>query len=165
MKLNKQGFAPIFIIILLLIAVVFAGGAYYLVNQSKPVILDNNSNPLSPFASALPGPEFSPLPEPSFIPNPASQSPVSGSSAALPKAMELAKADLAAKIYANLSQISISKMDKTDWPDASLGCPKEGVMYAQVVTSGYKVILAYNQVQYEYHTDLNDQFVQCQNPQ
>lgn len=163
MKLNKQGFAPIFIIVLLLVAAVFAGGAYYLVNQSKPVVLDNNSNPLSPLASALPGPKLSPLPEPSFIPNPA-QSPVSGN-AAVPKSVELAKADLASKINANLSQISISKMDKTDWPDASLGCPKEGNMYAQVVTSGYKVILTYNQVQYEYHTDLNDQFVQCQSPQ
>ena len=27
------------------------------------------------------------------------------------------------------------------WPDASLGCPQEGMMYAQVLTPGYLVVI------------------------
>src|SRR5689334_14927307 len=34
--------------------------------------------------------------------------------------------------------------------DTSLGCPKPGFMYAQVITHGYKIIINYAGVSYDY---------------
>ena len=39
--------------------------------------------------------------------------------------------------------------------DASLGCPKPGQMYAQVVTKGYKIIINYAGTSYDYRASLD----------
>ena len=43
--------------------------------------------------------------------------------------------------------------ERVEWPDAGLGCPKPGMMYAQVVTPGFRLVFEYEGGQYEYHTD------------
>ena len=43
--------------------------------------------------------------------------------------------------------------EPVEWPDAGLGCPKPGMMYAQVVTPGFRLAFEYEGQQYEYHTD------------
>ena len=40
-----------------------------------------------------------------------------------------------------------------EWSDASLGRPQPGMMYAQVITPGYLVVLEADGQQYTYHTD------------
>ena len=56
----------------------------------------------------------------------------------------------------------VSKADK-DWPDASLGCPKMGVMYIQVITPGLLLHYTDGTKQYEVHTDKNgSRVVVCQ---
>ncbi len=80
----------------------------------------------------------------------------------LPAAVRLAKQDLAKKLNVDITQISIEKMEKKDWPDSSLGCPERPLStYLQVITPGYFLYLKYNQTQYEYHTDLKSNFIQC----
>ena len=39
------------------------------------------------------------------------------------------------------------------WSDASLGCPKEGFGYAQVITPGYKLVFDLAGVSYPVHTN------------
>lgn len=39
------------------------------------------------------------------------------------------------------------------WPDASLGCPKEGYAYAQVLTTGYKLVFDLAGTSHTVHTN------------
>jgi hypothetical protein len=48
-----------------------------------------------------------------------------------------------------------------EWPDASLGCPKPGMMYAQVVTGGYRVKVAVGGTVLDYHTDASTRAELC----
>lgn len=66
---------------------------------------------------------------------------------------KLSKEKLAVYLKIDVGQIEIVKVEKIDWPDASLGAPEEGMMYAQVITSGYKVTMMAGSVLYEAHTD------------
>jgi hypothetical protein len=36
---------------------------------------------------------------------------------------------------------TVRKVQKTTWPDTSLGCPEEGMAYAQVTVDGYRIVL------------------------
>jgi hypothetical protein len=48
-----------------------------------------------------------------------------------------------------------------EWPDASLGCPQSGMMYAQVITPGYKIMFEIGGIKYTYHTDMHGFVVLC----
>ena len=49
-----------------------------------------------------------------------------------------------------------------DWPDASLGCPAEGQVYAEVVTPGFSLVFELLGQTYEVHTDREaTQLVRC----
>ncbi len=43
--------------------------------------------------------------------------------------------------------------DPVEWGDTSLGCPMPGMVYAQVVTPGFRLVFEYQGRQNEYHTD------------
>ncbi len=60
------------------------------------------------------------------------------------------------------AEITVISVEPMDWPDASLGCPQEGFMYAQVITPGFLVMLQAQGNSFEYHTDQNDHVVLCQ---
>ena len=62
-------------------------------------------------------------------------------------------ADLSEKNGVPEDQITVVSIEAKDWPDSSLGCPDEGFMYAQVITSGYLIVLEADGQQYNYHTD------------
>ena len=42
--------------------------------------------------------------------------------------------------------------EAVQWPDASLGCPQEGMMYAQVITPGHRMTFRHNEDIHEVHT-------------
>jgi len=71
---------------------------------------------------------------------------------------------LAEELDIEASQVSITAMDSVEWPDASLGCPEEGMMYASVLTSGYRIMLEVDGESYEYHSDdrENAKVVKCE---
>jgi hypothetical protein len=50
-------------------------------------------------------------------------------------------------------EIQVISVNAVEWPDACLGMTQEGVVCAQVVTPGYKIILEANGKQVEYHTN------------
>ncbi len=77
-------------------------------------------------------------------------------------AVELAKADLADRKGIDKEQITVVSVKAMDWPDASLGCPQEGMMYAQVITPGYMIVLSHEGETYQYHSDRGVRVVYCE---
>jgi hypothetical protein len=74
-------------------------------------------------------------------------------------AIAAAVADLTTTQGLPPDQLTVLSVTATDWPDTSLGCPQEGMMYAQVITPGYLIILQAQGQQYEYHTNQTGQNV------
>ncbi|MCB0165250.1 MAG: hypothetical protein KDI79_13550 [Anaerolineae bacterium] len=83
--------------------------------------------------------------------------PVPGSEKALAAAIN----DLAPQINVALDQITLVSIEAREWSDASLGCPQEGFMYAQVITLGYLIVLQADGVEYQYHTNQSDTAILC----
>jgi len=67
--------------------------------------------------------------------------------------VDLAKKDLSERVNIPIGDIKLVKEEAVDWPDTSLGYPEEGMMYAQVITPGFKIILKAGNKLYEYHSD------------
>ena len=47
----------------------------------------------------------------------------------------------------------LDSSESVQWSDASLGCPQEGLMYAQVITPGYRLLFDLAGTQYAVHTN------------
>lgn len=67
--------------------------------------------------------------------------------------IQAAQADLAERLNISLEGIVIQSAEAVEWPDASLGCPQPGMMYAQVITPGYRIVLTAQGQDYVYHSD------------
>jgi hypothetical protein len=76
--------------------------------------------------------------------------------------VEAVKADLAERLEIDQAEISVVSAESRDWEDASLGCPEEGEMYAQVITHGFQIILEANGTEYDYRTDDLGSFKLCE---
>ena len=75
--------------------------------------------------------------------------------------VQLARQDLAQKLKVPIEEIREVPVEAVEWPDTSLGCPQPGMMYAQVITPGFRVVLAAKDQTVEYHTDLGRRVVSC----
>ncbi len=60
---------------------------------------------------------------------------------------------LADELEVDEGDFKLESSDGVEWPDASLGCPKEGFTYAQVITPGYKLVFKYADTSYPVHTN------------
>lgn len=77
--------------------------------------------------------------------------------------------DLMSKILADAAHLSgvdtasiiVQKGEAVEWPDGSLGCPKPGVAYLQVITPGYHVLLLAGASSYDYRADGRGRFFVC----
>lgn len=69
------------------------------------------------------------------------------------KVVELAKKDLAEILQIPVTSIQVLRIISTEWQDASLGYPEPGMVYAQVITPGYVILLLAENQMYEYHSD------------
>ncbi len=67
--------------------------------------------------------------------------------------VDLAKKDLSERLNIPIGNIKLVKEEAVDWPDTSLGYPEKGMMYAQVITPGFRIILKAQDKLYEYHSD------------
>jgi len=67
--------------------------------------------------------------------------------------IERAREDLAQRLGVSVEEIEVQAVEAVEWPDASLGCPQPGMMYAQVITPGYRILLQVGGKTYEYHSD------------
>ena len=75
-----------------------------------------------------------------------------------------ARADLATHLGTAESAIRIIGVQNVTWPDAALGCPADGMMYAAVLTEGMLISLRANSQLYEYHSGGTDAPFLCENP-
>jgi hypothetical protein len=75
--------------------------------------------------------------------------------------LQLAIEDLAGRLGLSPEAIRLVSVEPIEWSDASLGCPQPGMMYAQVITPGYMVVLEAEGRQYTYHTDTGRSAVLC----
>jgi ADP-ribose pyrophosphatase YjhB (NUDIX family) len=77
------------------------------------------------------------------------------------RALEAARRTLAEQTGVPADEVRLVSIAETEWPDASLGCPRPGMMYAQVITPGYLVTLEAEGRTHEVHTDRNGRAVIC----
>ncbi|MSP14135.1 MAG: hypothetical protein EXR62_14415 [Chloroflexi bacterium] len=68
-------------------------------------------------------------------------------------------ADLATRLEAPPADIGVESIQSVEWRDASLGLPRPGQMYAQMLTPGYRITLSHKNHSYTYHTDQGKQIV------
>ena len=69
------------------------------------------------------------------------------------KLIGYAKNDLATKLKIPETSIQLVRTISTEWEDSSLGYPEKGMMYTQVITPGYIILLIADNKMYEYHSD------------
>lgn len=78
----------------------------------------------------------------------------------------LVKEDLAEREGVDVDEIGHPSVEKKTWSDTSLGCPEEGMMYAEVLTPGYQIILSIGGPasieQFDYRTDMMGNFKLCE---
>lgn len=98
------------------------------------------------------------LPSPSPTPSPAGAGPVPPGAAAVVTA---AKRHLSERLGKAETEIALTRVEAVEWSDSSLGCPQPGMMYAQVITPGYRLILTVSGAAYEYHGDRGSRVVPC----
>jgi hypothetical protein len=95
------------------------------------------------------------------LPIPTKQEVPDISSVPAEKFIDLAKEDLASNLKINVGQITLLKSMEMTWPDAALGCPSPGNVYAQGQVAGYRIWLDAGGVEYIYHTNLTGQVILC----
>jgi hypothetical protein len=76
-------------------------------------------------------------------------------------AVEAALRDAAPQAGVAPADLRVEQVQATEWRDASLGCPRAGAMYAQVLTPGFMIVISGGGKQFEYHADERGRVVLC----
>lgn len=82
----------------------------------------------------------------------------------LPSLIEKAKEDLAQRLSISITQINVVDAKEVTWSNSSLGCPQPGMLYADVLTAGFLILLSANNQAYEYHAGKSSDVFYCNNP-
>ena len=77
------------------------------------------------------------------------------------KVVMAAKADLMGRLSVAEETILVKSVEAVQWRNSSLGCPQPGMMYAQVITPGFRIVLTVEGQTYEYHTDQSHILILC----
>jgi len=75
-----------------------------------------------------------------------------------------AKSDLAERLSITVDDIDLLEVSTVTWSDSSLGCPQDGMAYAQVLTPGYLLRMSYDAKEYSYHAGQDSDPFYCENP-
>ena len=67
--------------------------------------------------------------------------------------MDAALRDAATQAGVPATDLRVVQVEATEWSDSSLGCPSPGAMYLQVITPGFRILIAGGGKQFEYHSD------------
>jgi len=78
--------------------------------------------------------------------------------------VQQAAADLAARTKADPSKIEVLEAVSVVWRDSSMGCPKPGFDYLQVLTKGVRIRLRFGLKVFEYHGAGGRAPVFCEHP-
>jgi hypothetical protein len=80
------------------------------------------------------------------------------------KLVTQAKENLARQLSVPLSAISLLKFKEVVWPDSSLGCPRPGLVYTQVLQPGFLIRLSARGRSYEFHAGAKGAPFLCSEP-
>jgi len=80
--------------------------------------------------------------------------PLSSNPVAQGRVVKQAMSDLAQRLGIATTEIEVVEVEEIQWNDASLGCPEPDMMYAQVLTPGYRIILSAQGQEYDYRANL-----------
>jgi hypothetical protein len=76
------------------------------------------------------------------------------------------KQDVSVRSGAPIDGVELSSIDEIEFPDASLGCPEKGVLYAQVVTPGFEIVFVAASTEFNYRVARGDtEFRLCADPE
>jgi hypothetical protein len=117
-------------------------------------------SPAPVIPAASPSARYTPAAAPSPTQSIAS-APTVAAPAGAANALSAVRRDLAQRLNLTETRIILIRAEAVDWPDSSLGCPQPGMMYLQVITPGYRLVLGADGVSAEYHTDATGRFVVC----
>lgn len=117
-----------------------------------PFLLPTGTRPeLNPTNTAVPSDTLLPSASPA-VPGSSNQEGI----------LSAVKDHLARKLKVSLAEITVIMVEEEIWSDASLGCPEPGMMYAQVLTPGYQIILEAGGERYDYRMDQSGNIKLCQ---
>jgi hypothetical protein len=94
---------------------------------------------------------------------PAAASPVAGS-VPIPQEIAPVTRAIAEDLDVPASSMQVITVEPRNWPDSSLGCPQPDMLYAQVVTPGYSIVVEVSDERFEYHADERGNIVRCPSP-
>ena len=75
--------------------------------------------------------------------------------------IELVRVDLAQRLKTNASEIEVINLESRTWPDTGLGCAVRKGLFIEQPIPGYRILLTYLGITYEYHTSLGGTFRFC----
>lgn len=82
----------------------------------------------------------------------------------LQRQVEFARADLARRLGVDGERIEVLLARNVTWRDGSMGCPKPGRGYAQVLTPGVQIRLGHGKRQFDYHGPRTGEPFLCEPP-
>ena len=65
--------------------------------------------------------------------------------------VEAARRDLVSRFGYDASTIRLVSIEPVTWPNAALGCPETDKHYSQVTVEGYRIVLAWKDLTFNYH--------------
>lgn len=150
-------------LIILPVLVLASCGGLQITGQNENLALPIQETLSVPLTEPQPKINEQPVISPSPIPTTYDvQSPDGENATYVPrKIIEKVKAHFVNQFGVSADQIRIKEATAVNWPDASLGCSQPDVIYAQVITPGYWILLEAKGHLYPYHTDENEQIVLC----
>jgi len=60
--------------------------------------------------------------------------------------------DLVEYLDVDSASIAVETVEEVVWPNGGLGCPQPGMVYAQVLTDGLRIVLIHDRTEYVYHS-------------
>ena len=76
-------------------------------------------------------------------------------------AIDASVREAASRLGVAADRLGVERIEAREWPNSGLGCPQPGMMYAQVITPGYLIVVAGGGKRLEYHTDARGRAVMC----
>lgn len=72
--------------------------------------------------------------------------------------------DLAERLQVAEDEVAVAGWAQVTWPDGSIGCPEEGMMYTQALVPGEQLVLQASGELFSYHAAQEGDFTFCADP-
>lgn len=93
--------------------------------------------------------------------SPMNDSQAQPAAGAPPEMIAAVRGDAATRAGVAVSAVKIESAQSVTWPDASLGCPRPGMLYPQVLVPGWRVIVVAGGKTYAYHAGPRGSWAWC----